>query len=76
MTGRENRYALTDLSVPYCIFDLDEVIDEALMYEAINEAIKYHPLFGTRIGFDGELFYYEESPPRKILGGLSVVLCV
>lgn len=67
MTGRENRYALTNLSVPYCYFDLDESIDEAVMYEALKEAIKYHPLFGTRIGYDGTLFYFEENPLPPIL---------
>ena len=67
MSCKENIYALIDLFTAYFAVDLYESIDEGKMLEAVKEAIKYHPLFGTRIVFENGLYYFEENPEEPVI---------
>lgn len=67
MTGKENVYALINLPGGNISIELYETIDEALMLAAVKEAIRFHPLFGTRIVFENGQYCFEENPEPPVI---------
>lgn len=67
MNGKENVYALVNLAGGHLSIELYETVDEGIMLAAVKEAIKYHPLFGTRIIFENGRYYFEENPEPPVI---------
>ena len=67
MSGKENVYSLIDLNAPLQSLELYETIDENILLAAVKEAICYHPLFGMRIIFENNAFYFEENPEPPVI---------
>ncbi|MCQ2355175.1 MAG: hypothetical protein MJ102_08800 [Clostridia bacterium] len=67
MSGKESVFALIDLIAPHHTFELYEAVDESILLAAVKEAICRHPLFGTRIIFENNTFYFEQNPKPPVI---------
>lgn len=67
MSGKESIYSIINFFTAYLKINLFEDIDEDALLSAVKSAIVYHPLFGTRIGFEDGLFYFEENPDPPLV---------